>query len=96
MTCVAWITYFRFNMYPYCYNMLPILPFNALVVPYVFWRLRGVVPGAWFARGGYALALIFLVVLGYRYGRTFAALPRGDALEPYYWMRQGKSWTSDR
>jgi hypothetical protein len=96
MTCVAWITYFRFNMYPYCYNMLPILPFNALVVPYVFWRLRGVVPGAWFARGGYALALIFLVVLGYRYGRNFAALPRGDALEPYYWMRQGKSWTSDR
>lgn len=99
MLMLAWLTYFKFNYYPYCYNMLFQLPFSFFVVPYVVWELArrlGPLIGNVMVvkiRGAiFLLVTIFVLFLGFRYTRNFLSLPAGNAMKPYYWM-QGQAWT---
>lgn len=94
MVPLAWFSYFRFNNDPYCYNMLAVLPLNALLVPYALWlareRLPAIPPAAF--KAAYALAMVLTLFLGFRYARDFATKPHtSNVLKPYYWM-QGHDW----
>lgn len=98
MGCAAFVIHFKLNNYPYAYNMLFFVPFNAFLVPYAFWIARnrfrgkgsaGVSKKMW--RGAYAFALACVLLFCFRYTRNFLTLPAGDALTPYYWMGS-KAW----